>query len=166
VRGLHEVPEEHDSEQGEEPDGEEGRELGNAQEAPRSANVVDIVEDRADDLTEAQGHDGQVVTLESEGREADEETHESGENSADDDSRHEDEHRARKPEEHTCRRRRKFEQQGRDRPRDVGADSGEAHVPQGELARDAVDEVEAGREDDEDQTTVDDDHEVAVQDVH
>jgi len=56
-------------------------------------------------------------------------------------------------------------QPGGDGAGDVGPDGREPHVPQGELPRDAVDEVEGAGEDDEEQGTVDDDDEITVQDT-
>ena len=156
--GLHQVAQEHDGEEGEQEDGGEPRELGDAEQAAGTADVGDVVEDGADDLTEAQGHDGEVVALEPERGEPDEEPHDGRRDPADDDGGQEAEVVAEGM-------GAQVEQDGGDGAGGVGSHRREPHVPKGELSRDAVDEVEGRREDDVDEGAVDDDDKVAVEDA-
>ena len=133
MRGVHEVlDEEQREEDGEEDTGEVGV-AGDALEARRAADIVDVDEHDADDLAKAQGRDGEVVAAKAQRRQADEDAEESRSDG-------------------TCEKRdgKRHVEVRRQDGGDVGADRHEASVPERELSRIAVDEVEARRQDDVD----------------
>lgn len=104
-----------------------------ALETGRAADVLDVHDDDADDLAEAQRRDGKVVAAQAQRRDADEEAEEAGGNAACNQGHGE-----------------RHVEVSRQDDADIGADGHEAGVAERELARVAIDEVEARGQDDVD----------------
>ncbi len=71
VGGMHQADDDEDRERGEGEDPGNGRIGRNAVEPERPAEGIHVLEDHPDDLTEAEGHDGEVVALEPQRRHPD-----------------------------------------------------------------------------------------------
>src|ERR1043165_6272543 len=71
-RGAHEAPRDHDRQAGEEVDPEEIAPVRDAAEAVRAADLLDVEDEHADDLAEAERDDGQVIAAQPQRRQADE----------------------------------------------------------------------------------------------
>ena len=133
-------------EAGEEVDPEEVRPARDAGEAARAADRFDVEDEHADDLAEAERHDGQVVAAQAQRRQPDDVSADRGRERA---RRRADEQKhasaSRSPRQ---RRSSSLSRNGGQNvvvtyAADVGADRHEAGVADRELAGDAVDEVEA-----------------------
>src|ERR1051326_179743 len=69
-RGAHEAPRDHDRQAGEEVDPEEIAPVRDAAEAARAADLLDVEDEHADDLAEAERDDGQVIAAQPQRRQA------------------------------------------------------------------------------------------------
>src|ERR1051325_2089870 len=144
-RRPHQPPRDQDGDPGEEVDPEETAPVRNAGEPARAADLLDVEDEHADDLPEAQGDDGQVVAAQPQRRQPDDVPRDRGERAA---------RQQRRDQQRALRRWIAVDELAEvevgEEGREVAADGHESGVAERELPGVAVDDVQRHRQRDVD----------------